>query len=227
MNRLDLTLSADLYGEDYFADRHPGQDTLREKAYAQEISRIQSYISSGRVLDVGCGTGAFLHHFEEDSWEKYGIEISPYASKEAEKQGIRMIGYEYRPDFFDLIVMRGVIQHFDKPLWTIQACRNMLKPGGVFAFLATPNTNSPMYRFFNELPMLDPARNFVLFSDTMLRQILANLGFREICFEYPYLKSPYARPVSDHLKFFLRFFGLKSQFAFWRNMMECYARKPE
>ena len=227
MNRPDWTLSADLYSEDYFTDRHSGQDTRREESYAQEIARIRSYALSGKVLDVGCGTGAFLHHFDENAWEKYGIEVSAYASREAEKQGIRMIGYEYRPDFFDLIVMRGVLQHLDKPLWTIQACRNMLKPGGLLVFLATPNTNSPMYRLFGELPMLDSERNFVLFSDTMLRQILTNLGLHVIRFEYPYLQSPYAKPVSDHLKFFLRFFGLKSQFAFWRNMMECYARRPE
>jgi hypothetical protein len=82
-----------------------------------------------------------------------------------------------------------------------------------------------VYRLFQDLPALDPPRNFVVFSDRVLGQCLLNLGFRDPTFVYPYLGTPYARPLSDHARFVLRLFGVKTRFAFWRNMMECYAQK--
>ena len=83
--------------------------------------------------------------------------------------------------------------------------------------LATPNAG----RLFQDLPPL----NFVVFSERILRQCLINIGFREPEFYYPYLEPPYASPLRDHFHFLLRLVGIKKQFAFWRNMMECYAQK--
>ncbi len=69
-----------------------------------------------------------------------------------------------------------------------------------------------------------PPLNFVVFSER-IRQCLVNIGFREPEFYYPYLETPYASPLRDHFHFLLRLVGIKKQFAFWRNMMECYAQK--
>jgi hypothetical protein len=82
-----------------------------------------------------------------------------------------------------------------------------------------------VYRLFQDLPALDPSRNFVVFSDKVLRQCLENLGFRSVEFEYPYLGTPYASPLRDHARFVLQLVGVKRPYAFWRNMMECYARR--
>lgn len=214
------------YRRDYFDGRHVGEDPRREITYRQEYQRILQYVQQGTVLDVGCGMGDFLDLFEERRWQKYGIEISDYACEVAQRKGIHLIDYEFDGESFDLIVFRGVFQHLDQPLYTIQKCINMLKPGGYMVFLATPNTDSICYRLFRDLPMLDPKRNFVLPSDRMLRQILSNFGLEVKRFNYPYLQSVYSSPIRDHYRFLFRLFGVKSKFAFWRNMMECYAQKP-
>ena len=72
---------------------------------------------------------------------------------------------------------------------------------------------------------LDPPRNYFVFSDRVLGQCLRNIGFRDVEFVYPYLGTPYASPARDHARFLARLVGVKRHFAFWRNMMECYARK--
>ncbi len=221
-----MTDFSHLYQADYFGDRFQGSDPLREAAYAQEIGRIRRYVSAGRVLDVGCGMGNFLLALGED-WEKHGIEVSEFAREQATKQGIRIIDYDSGEQDFDLIVLRGVLQHLDTPFYDLQRLVTMLKPGGHLVFLATPNTNSPYYRRFGTLPMLDPPRNFLLPSDLMLRQILLNLGLEVLDTAYPYLGSPYARPLTDHLKFVGRLLGMDYKFAFWRSMMEMYSRKPD
>lgn len=213
------------YNERYFKNRHPGRDIKREKSYLQECARIERYITKGRVLDVGCGMGNFLEIFDGSKWEKYGIEISGYAANLAKQKGIQLIDYDFQSDFFDLMVFRGVLQHLDAPLYSIQQCIRMLKKGGLIVFLATPNTNSIYYRIFRELPMLDPKLNFILPSDSMLKQILINLGLEVLEMRYPYVGSPYTNLIADHINFLIRFFGVKKKFPFWGNMMECYARK--
>lgn len=213
------------YGKEYFEGRHLGQDPKREQSYRDELARIEQYVNEGSVLDVGCGMGDFLEVFDNAKWEKYGIEISEYASNVAKQKGITLIDYDFESEYFDLIVFRGVFQHLDKPLHVLQKCIAMLKPGGYMVFLATPNTGSLCYRLFGDLPMLDPRRNFFVPSDKMLGDVLTNFGLDVVRFNYPYLESPYSNPVRDHYLFLLRMFGVKSKFAFWRNMMECYARK--
>lgn len=215
----------ELYNQQYFEERLPGRDIKREESYLQEYASICKYIPEGKVLDVGCGMGNFLDIFDSSKWEKYGIEISEYACKIAKEKGIQLIDYDFQPDFFDLIVFRGVLQHLDAPLYSIQKCVRMLKKYGFMVFLATPNTGSIYYRIFQELPMLDPKLNFILPSDTMLKQILTNFGLKVVELKYPYIGSPYASLVTDHIKFLLRFLGVRKKFPFWRNMMECYARK--
>ena len=91
--------------------------------------------------------------------------------------------------------------------------------------LATPNAGGIVYRMFQDLPALDPPRNFVVFSDKILRQCLMNIGFHRVSFVYPYASTPYASVIKDHLLFMLHLVGGKQKFAFWRNTMECYAVK--
>lgn len=213
-----------LYTDDYFKDRFEGQDLKREKSYLQEYSNITKYFTKGKVLDIGCGMGNFLQVFDSN-FEKYGIEISEYAAIQATKKGIKIIDYDFTENYFDLIIFRGVFQHLDTPLFSLQKALKMLKKGGFMVFLATPNSNSLYYKFFNTLPMLDPKRNFLIPSDIMLKQILENLNCEIVEIKYPYLISPYANPLTDHLKFVAKCFGLNYKFAFWKSSMEIYAKK--
>ena len=176
------------------------------------------------MLDVGCGLGELLELFPADRWNRFGVEVSEHARDVCRARGISFDLPEGE-GWCDLVVLRGSLQHLDRPIVTLANCHAWLRPGGWLVALATPNAGGPVYRLFQDLPALDPPRNWVVFSDRVLHQCLENLGFREIEFEYPYLGTPYASPVRDHVRFALRFAGVKRPFAFWRNMMECYARR--
>lgn len=216
-----------LYDESYFGDVRLNK--LREKMYLQEIGRLIKHFDffkkGERVLDIGCGGGGFLSLFGPN-WEKYGMEISDYARKLANDRGV-ITDFEIKDNFFDLIIFRGTIQHIPDPIHRIEQCFYWLRRGGGIVFLATPNTNSLVFKLFNDLPMINSQRNFLLPSDKMLKQILQNFGFTNIEFEYPYLSSPYANLPKDILSFILRLFGIKrkTDFPFYKNIMECYARK--
>lgn len=222
---------ARLYDERYFGDYlpHVGGPAFRRRMqmYQQEYERITGYVQSGRVLDVGCGLGDFLALFPPSRWQRFGIEVAPLALDALRARGICTALPDDPSDFFDLIVFRGTLQHLDEPLATVKRCIRWLRPGGYMVFLATPNIGSLSYRLFQELPAIDPPRNFMLVSDRILRRIMENFGMEVLRFEFPYLGTPYARPAHDILSFTLRLCGVPRSFPFWGNMLECYTRKPE
>lgn len=213
------------YDERYFVDRRPGKDD-RARMRAQELVRVRRHtgLESGSVVDVGCGLGELLDLFPSERWQKYGIEPSEAARAVCRDKGISF-ELPVAEEWCDLVLLRGSLQHLDRPLEMLFSAHRWLRQGGWLVVLATPNAGGPVYRLFQELPPLDPPRNFVVFSDRILRQCLLNIGFGGPQFEYPYLGTPYARPVRDHVRFVLRLCGIHTGFAFWRNMMECYAQK--
>lgn len=216
------------FNADYFLSYR--NDPKRAQMYRAEHAKIEQLKSEGRILDVGCGIGMFLSEFNSKKWEKYGTDISEVAIAEARSKGIQVkdfaSAYDYPDNFFDVIVFRGSLQLIPTPFSTIQTCIRLLANGGVLAFLATPNSNSPYYRKFKTLPFLTPHLNFLIPSDIMMSNALKNFGLEILDIRYPYVSGPYAKPWRDHLLYFLSFFGIKGKFPFWRSSMEIYARKP-
>ena len=154
------------------------------------------------------------------------MEIAEFAREQAKARGIsfdRDIFSE--ADFFDLVIFRGTIQYIPSPFEYLYAAHRSLQPGGCL-FMTSPNTNSPYYRHFGTLPFLEEDLHFWIPCDSSLRMVLRNIGFRDIDITYPYLRSPYARPLRDHLKFVRKLvFRTDDRFPFWRNMMCVTARK--
>jgi SAM-dependent methyltransferase len=214
-----------LYDDSYFDDRK-GFDKKRQLSFKLEKVFINKYINKGKILDIGCSTGEFIDSLCWDG-DTFGTDISEFAIKEAKKKGI---SFKYNQtntvEFFDLVVLRGVIQHLDTPFLTLNQIYDCLKPGGYIIFLATPNTNSIYYKIWKTLPALDSPRNFYIPSDIDLINVLTNIGFEFKDIRYPYLEGPYSNVLLDHFKFLLKFFGFKVSFAFWHNMMELIFRKP-
>ena len=218
----------DLYGEDYFETRL-SNDPERLAQFRSEGELIRRYVRSGRAMDVGCSTGEFLSAIDWQD-ERFGMEISEYARAVAVEAGVRFDRDIFsESDYFDLVIFRGTIQHLDEPFKFIKHAFGALRPGGYVVFLATPNINSPFYRLKKTLPFLDAPRNFYVPDDISLAQTLTNFGFVVRETRYPYLGTPYARPLRDHWRFLRNLLSRRSTViphAFWRSSMEMVAQKP-
>jgi ubiquinone/menaquinone biosynthesis C-methylase UbiE len=220
--------TSDSFNDEYF--KVYGNDKKRYHTYLDEYKDIKRLAPVGKVLDLGCGTGDFLSVFS-DEYDKYGIDISDYAIKKSRERGIKVNdfdnAFEYPDEYFDIIILRGSLQLLPNPFQTLEICTKLLKPGGLLAFLSTPNSNSPYYRKFKTLPAIcsPNTKKFLIPSDVMMKDILAHYGFSVTEVKFPYLDGHYSNFLKDHFFYLLGFLGIRKNFAFWRSMMNIYARK--
>ena len=202
-------------------------DSLRLGQFKIEKKLILKYISEGSLCDVGCSTGEFVN-FLEWKGDTFGMEINEFAKKKAEKN----ISFEKsilnQSNFFDLVIFRGTIQHVDQPFYYLEKTFNSLKPGGFVFFLATPNTNSPLYKVSESLALIEPyEKNFFLPSYKLLSSVLKNYNFDIKHVDYPYWQSPYRNFLRDHFLFLVNIFSKKFvPHPFWKSMMNIVAQKP-
>lgn len=209
---------SDLYGEEYFSKR--AYDKRRYEAYRIDREKIYLHANHGKILDIGCGTGEFLLGFD-DRFEKFGIEPSATGKKISLENGIKVLESldDLTDDFFDVVVLRGVLQHIYNPIEVLHRAYSCLKKGGIIIILATPDSDSIGYFRWKTLPALDAPRNWIPFGHRMLNNILKRIGFKNIVFSYPY-GYPYANPIRNVFNFII---GKPD--AFFGNMMECVAWK--
>jgi len=107
------------------------------------------------VLDVGCSGGFFLSKFSPDCWERYGVEIASDAAEYARSNcgipvqvgNIVELAFDER---FDLVMLRGVIEHFRDPISVLNKCCHLLTPGGYLFITATPAGDSFAFEVYRE-----------------------------------------------------------------------------
>ena len=100
----------------------------------------------GKILDIGCGVGDFLHTMEQHGWEGTGVEPSEEAKAIAKNRiKAQLLSSEEQENLidgsFDVITMWHVLEHVDALRWQIQQLYRLCKPGGRI-IIALPNYKS-------------------------------------------------------------------------------------
>lgn len=108
----------------------------------------------GRMLEVGCASGAFLHRMAGKGWSVQGIEFSESAASAARALGysVHTGSLESAPiedEPFDLIVGWMVIEHLHDPVGALRKLRAAAKPGAWLA-ISVPNAGSLEFRIFKK-----------------------------------------------------------------------------
>jgi SAM-dependent methyltransferase len=210
--------------DSYFEDRNLN-NPQRVAQFVIDTRFVKSFISEGILCDVGCSTGEFVRHLK---WQGkcYGMEINDHAKAIASD----VVDFDKdiltEVDFFDVVIFRGSIQHVDAPFYMIKMAHRSLKRDGYLMFLATPNSNSILFRLKQDLPFLDPKLNFYIPGAKDLSNALSNFGFEVKKIDYPYWSTPYRKALRDHFLFVLNILSTKFyKHAFWRSSMNLCARK--
>jgi 2-polyprenyl-3-methyl-5-hydroxy-6-metoxy-1,4-benzoquinol methylase len=140
----------------------------------------------GKVLDVGCGNGAFLARMKLLGWQCTGIETDPLAAQFARDSfGLNVregtLGDAgFSDDSFDVVTLSHVIEHVHSPQDLLMQCRRVLKPGGKLVVL-TPNILSLGHRIFGRAWRgLEPPRHLQSFHPNALRQVVERSQLRTL-----------------------------------------------
>lgn len=232
--RLSPKSLQEFYRQAYFDDGDYGANPLRFRMYRMEIDRLLPIVgAAGRFLDVGCAMGGFLKTLP-GTFEKCGVEFSDDAARHArEKFGLNVkVGQlselEHDSAFFDVVQMRGVIEHLQDPGREVKTVNRILKTGGWFVLNQTPNVGGASGFFYREgFNQVKPLEHLYYFSTRTIRRLLEERGFEIRGFWFPYWGTPYAAPWKDFPNFILnRLRGAESP-AFPGNMMAVYAQKAK
>jgi SAM-dependent methyltransferase len=136
----------------------------------------------GRLLDVGCGNGAFIAWMQRLGWQVEGIELDPITAAIARKRGLtihhnNVESLDLPLEHFDAITLTHVTEHFLHPRNVFRILHRWLKPGGVLVSLS-PNPRGALRRMFGrDWYELDPPRHIFLPSTAAYRRLLEPLGF--------------------------------------------------
>lgn len=95
------------------------------------------------VLDIGCGTGAFLDFMKNKGFEVLGVESNKKARNICVESKLQVNATEEGlvSNSFDMISLWHVLEHLPEPEERLAAYRDLLKPGGLLV-IAVPNFES-------------------------------------------------------------------------------------
>ena len=115
-----------------------------------EFVRQRARLAGARVLDVGCGGGLFSEALAASGASVVGIDLAPEVLGVARLHLLesgRQVDYREssaealaaaEPASFDVVACMEMLEHVPDPAAVVQACAELLKPGGQL-FLSTIN----------------------------------------------------------------------------------------
>jgi 2-polyprenyl-3-methyl-5-hydroxy-6-metoxy-1,4-benzoquinol methylase/Zn ribbon nucleic-acid-binding protein len=174
----------DTEGADYYLSPAKLESDYADVRFERELKLFREFCPRGAVLDVGCGSGAFLFQLRKRwsaDYEILGTDVSGAPLDHAESRDVPV----ERGDFlemvfggrrFDEITLWAVAEHLAEPKRFLAKARELLNPGGV-CFVLVPNLRSLAVRLLGAKYRYVYAQHLNYFSAQTLVQLSQAAGF--------------------------------------------------
>jgi 2-polyprenyl-3-methyl-5-hydroxy-6-metoxy-1,4-benzoquinol methylase len=200
----------------------------RKISLASKLKLISSYKNTGKLLDIGAGTGEFINYFHKHGWEISGIEPNEKAREQARNKYKLNVGNiddlnGIAEGSLDVITMWHVLEHTFDPVKQMKLNFKLLKTDGLLV-LALPNYGSwDAHHYKQYWAAYDVPRHLFHFSENAVNNIAKLTGFcvhdkKPLKFDAYYislLSEKYKTGKTNYLKAGIN--GFRSNWAAYRR----------
>ena len=165
----------------------------------------QTKKQKGNILDVGCGTGAFLNTMKETGWSITGLEPDEQAAQNAKSlynidtQSSDQL-FNLPANSFDAITMWHVLEHVHQLQEYIAQLKKLLTKNGVL-FIAVPNYTSHDAAHYKESwAAYDVPRHLYHFSPESMKVLIEKHGMNIKAIKPMWYDSFYVSMLSEKCK---------------------------
>lgn len=192
----------ELYDKNYFerdmrwGDPPDPSAVGRDRSQKRRLQRVvKAGKRSGRLVDLGCGCGAFLIGAGLQGFQPFGVEISPWAAGQARRLGVNVVNssaedIEFGAGSLDVVTMFHSLEHTRDPLLVIQKVFRWLSPNGVLVAEVPDSSSVDAHEVGEEWRGWRLPHHLWHFNCSTLRLLMERVGLRVV----------YARNnTSDHI----------------------------
>ena len=162
----------------------------------------QTGIDRGEILDIGCGTGAFLDTMKKAGWQTTGLEPDAAARvKAVELYNINPLEpqklFELSAASYNAITMWHVLEHVHQLHEYIKQIETLLAENGKL-FIAVPNyTSKDADTYGGHWAAYDVPRHLYHFSPQSMEKLLKTYGLKLIACKPMWFDSFYVSMLSE------------------------------
>jgi 2-polyprenyl-3-methyl-5-hydroxy-6-metoxy-1,4-benzoquinol methylase len=192
----------------------------------------ETKMTKGAILDIGCGTGAFLQTMKEADWNITGLEPDDVARTKASE--LYNIHPQESNDLFELpatsfnaITMWHVLEHVHELHAYIKQIAGLLATNGKL-FIAVPNYTSKDAAIYKaHWAAYDVPRHLYHFSPQSMEKLLSLHGLKLAAVKPMWFDSYYVSMLSEQYKngkgniIKAVFNGFISNLKAWGNIRKC------
>ncbi|MEQ1796102.1 MAG: methyltransferase domain-containing protein [Nitrospira sp.] len=176
--------------EEYYRENYDGSygaaesSADRQPVFASVLAHVLEWRRPpGRLLDIGCGDGAFMMLCREAGWTCAGVEVSQGAAERARAKGLRVLAPadlgQSTASQFDVVTLVNVLETVTDPASIVRAMTHQIKPQGIIAV----RVSNGLFHQRMRAPVrwcgaqYDQAFHLFSYSPNALRTLVESSGF--------------------------------------------------
>ena len=184
--------------EEFYRDNYDGtygaieSGADRLPVYRSVLSHLSGYrVPPGRLLDIGCGDGAFLALCQMAGWTCFGVEVSKLAAERAAQRGITMLaprwvtqpaGSSTQGESYDVVTLINVLETMLDPAAVLRRVRRAMASGGLLLI----RVSNGAFHLSIRKPVrwigarYQQAFHLFVYSPQVMQRLLPAAGFRVV-----------------------------------------------
>ena len=162
-------------------------------AVSEEVLNYLAKYAGPRILDIGCGIGAYMKRLNSYGYECEGIETNQDYVSACLKDGLKAQpmsaqALQFSPDSFDTVIMIEVLEHLPEPIVALQEAFRVAKKN---VLISVPNIDVlPIMSKYQIVPWhILEATHVNFFTPKILESVLKTFTAKIEVFTYGHFAS--------------------------------------